>query len=72
MAERAHLLAEIKENITSQDAIKARLVLGYMENIDKNTRESLCRALCRKCAPDGLQWRLSETRNENRRRRENP
>jgi CheY-like chemotaxis protein/HEAT repeat protein len=51
MPERAHLLAEIKENITNQDAIKARLVLGYMENIDKNTREQVIGAF-RDAAPE--------------------
>lgn len=51
MPERAHLLAEIRENIVSKDAIKARLVLEYMENIDKNTREQIIAAF-RDAAPE--------------------
>ena len=30
MADHAHLLAEIKENIARKDPIKARLVLAYL------------------------------------------
>ena len=38
MAEHAHLLAEIKENIARKDPIKARLVLAYLENVDRSLR----------------------------------
>ena len=38
MAEHAHLMAEIRENIASRDPIKARLVLAYLENVDRDLR----------------------------------
>lgn len=51
MADHAHLLAEIKDNIRSQDPIKARLVLGYLENMDKGIREQVLAAF-RDAAPE--------------------
>lgn len=41
MADHAHLLVEIKDNIAKKDAIKARLVLAYLENMDKAVREQV-------------------------------
>jgi CheY-like chemotaxis protein/HEAT repeat protein len=44
MAEHAHLLAEIRDNIARKDPIKARLVLAYLENVDRNAREQVLEA----------------------------
>lgn len=41
MAEHAHLLTEIRDNIARQDPIKARLVLAYLENVDRSVREQV-------------------------------
>lgn len=41
MAEHAHLLTEIRENIARKDPIKARLVLAYLENVDRSLREQV-------------------------------
>jgi CheY-like chemotaxis protein len=51
MADHAHLLAEIKDNIHQKDPIKARLVLGYLENMDKNIREQVLGAF-REAVPE--------------------
>jgi CheY-like chemotaxis protein/HEAT repeat protein len=51
MAEHAHLMAEIKENIASKDPIKARLVLAYLENVDRALREQVLGAF-RSATPD--------------------
>ncbi len=51
MADHAHLLAEIKDNIHRKDPIKARLVLGYLESMDKNIREQVLGAF-REAAPE--------------------
>ena len=51
MAEHAHLLTEIKSNIASKDPIKARLVLAYLENVDRSLREQVLGAF-RAADPD--------------------
>ena len=51
MADHAHLLTEIKDNIRGKDPIKARLVLGYLENMDKSIREQVLGAF-REAAPE--------------------
>ena len=51
MADHAHLLAEIKENIARKDPIKARLVLAYLENVDRAMREQVLGTF-RAAAPD--------------------
>ncbi len=51
MADHAHLLAEIKDNIHKKDSIKAWLVLSYLENMDKNIREQVLGAF-REAAPE--------------------
>jgi len=51
MPDHAHLLSEIKENIAKKDAIKARLVLAYLENVDRPIREQVLGAF-REAAPD--------------------
>ncbi len=51
MADHAHLLAEIKDNILKKDPIKARLVLSYLENMDKNIREQVLGAF-REATPE--------------------
>lgn len=51
MAEHAHLMAEIRENIAARDPIKARLVLAYLENVDRDLREQVLGAF-RSADPD--------------------
>ena len=51
MPDSAHMLAEIKENIARKDPIKARLVLAYLENVDRGLREQVLGAF-RAAAPD--------------------
>ena len=51
MPERAHLLTEIRDNIARKDPIKARLVLEYLENVDKSVREQVLAAF-RAADPD--------------------
>lgn len=51
MPDSAHLLAEIKENIARKDPIKARLVLAYLENVDRGLREQVLGSF-RAAAPD--------------------
>ena len=51
MPERAHLLTEIRDNIARKDPIKARLVLEYLENVDRSVREQVLGAF-RAADPD--------------------
>ncbi|KAF5053335.1 Sensor histidine kinase RcsC [anaerobic digester metagenome] len=51
MAEHAHLLAEIRENIARKDPIKARLVLAYLENVDRTLQEQVL-GMFRSADPD--------------------
>ena len=51
MAEQAHLLTEIRDNITRKDPIKARLVLEYLEHVDRSVREQVLGAF-RTADPD--------------------
>jgi len=41
LTDHAHLLTEIKDNISKKDAIKARLVLAYLDNVDRGAREQV-------------------------------
>lgn len=51
MADHTHLLAEIRDNIAKRDAIKARLVLAYLDNVDRGVREQVLGAF-RAAEPD--------------------
>jgi HEAT repeat protein/CheY-like chemotaxis protein len=44
MTTNAHIISEIRHNIARQDAIKARLVLAYLENVDQDTRNRVIEA----------------------------
>lgn len=44
MNEADHLLAEIRDNISKKDTIKARLVLAHLEHVDKAVREQAIKA----------------------------
>lgn len=51
MADHSNLIVEIKDNIAKKDVIKARLVLAYLENVDKITRQQVL-AQFRSADPD--------------------
>lgn len=51
MNEAEHLLAEIRDNISKKDAIKARLVLAHLEHVDRSVREQTIMAF-HDAAPD--------------------
>jgi CheY-like chemotaxis protein/HEAT repeat protein len=65
MAEHAHLLAEIRENIARKDPIKARLVLAYLENVDRSLREQVLGAF-RTAEPDFAVPMLARFMSEHR------
>ena len=44
MTDSAHILTEIRDNIVKRDAIKAQLVLDYLENVDQAVREQVIEA----------------------------
>lgn len=44
MTDSAHILTEIRGNIVKRDAIKAQLVLDYLENVDQAVREQVIEA----------------------------
>jgi CheY-like chemotaxis protein/HEAT repeat protein len=41
MADHSNLVVEIKDNIAKKDVIKAKLVMAYLENVDKAAREQV-------------------------------
>lgn len=51
MSDAAHILSEIKDNIDKKDAIKAKLVLAYLEHEDKAVRRQVVSAF-HEAAPD--------------------
>jgi CheY-like chemotaxis protein/HEAT repeat protein len=65
MAEHTHLLAEIRENIARKDPIKARLVLAYLENVERSLREQVLGAF-RTADPDFAVPMLARFMSEHR------
>lgn len=62
----AHLLAEIRDNISKRDTIKVRLVLGYLKNVNKQIREQVLNTFFRAPADFAvpiLAWFMAEHRD---------